>query len=166
MRAREPVAQLRGRLVGCFTVKRHQRDRDSRNPDDLSPPTVIGDECDLNEIGTPRDHGFEALYLHDSSLEFLERKAAVCVLTGKRHSTYGQCKNKRRNVRSRPTNATWRKFRSVLTEKKFICLLVHKECTGRPQLFNRSLLDWSEAAHYCSFQLSVLGSRFCVYPLG
>ena len=75
MRAREPVAQLRGRLVGCFTVKRHQRDRDSRNPDDLSPPTVIGDECDLNEIGTPRDHGFEALYLHDSSLEFLERRS-------------------------------------------------------------------------------------------
>lgn len=79
MRAREPVAQLRGRLVGRFTVKGHQRDGDPRNPDDLGAPPVIRDKGDLNKVRTTGDQGFEALYYHGSSLEFVGRKIAVFV---------------------------------------------------------------------------------------
>ncbi len=135
----EPVAQVRGRLIGCFAVEGHHRRRHARNPDDMGAPAFVGDPRHFNDEGSTRDGSFETVP-HDG-YECSENEEEE-----HSDSTQSPARNKRNEVRRCTTiDGPW-PFAPNPVEKKFCCRVLHRTFTIHQQVFN--ILDWIRTANY------------------
>jgi hypothetical protein len=134
MRASQPLAQSSCSFVWRWSIEGHQRHRAPWNPDDAGAPAVGRDSGHLDQVGVPADQFFEAMD-GDAHVE-----AATCVLKiEKRRELYlrGVADQAKRVTKAHAHPRRARTSDGGPAEINSVCHAFHRNCTVRPQDFNR-----------------------------